>query len=184
MNTVREMNKHYTTAQVGKDTIENAEYIDMNFSLSDRPQRKKTFKDKWYDLWYNIVSPFRKLGWKIEKLYWKSRYGCERMFKGYDSVDCFETFSRFTERYYKIFTEYKKNHHGYPCNLSENEWEDILDEMIYHLYYMCEENVNKELSKNVPEGWIPTWKTSEEIMNKHKDEFFKLFSKYFYFLWD
>lgn len=182
MSATRERDKHFVTAQVGKDTIKNAEFI--NFSLSDRPEREKAFKDKLSYFWYNITSLLRKPKWKIEKLYWKIRYGFERMFKGYDSVDCFETFSRFVDRYSKILAEYKKNHHGYPIGVSEKEWEDIIDEMIYHLYYMDEDNVEKELCKNMPEGWMPTWKTSEEIMERHKDEFFKLFSKYFFSLWD
>lgn len=172
---------HKAAAQVGKDTIEDAEYFVFNY---DRPKRAKTFKDKLDDLWLGITLPFHRLKGKIRDIYYEIRYGFERMFRGYDSVDCFSTFSKFTERYYKILTEYKKTHQGYPCNMSGKEWEDIVDEMIYHLYYMDEDNVEKELCKNMPEDWTPSWKTIGEIMDRHKDEFFKLFSKHFYNLWD
>ena len=56
--------------------------------------------------------------------------------------------------------------------------------MILHLYWMDENNVIKELEKDVPENWSLSLKTTQEIMDKHKNEFFKLFSEYFYCLWD
>jgi hypothetical protein len=176
--------KHIATAQVGMDSIENAEYLTFEHTISERPKRKMTLKDKLENLWWAMTRPFRKVKWKVEDVYWKVRYGFERMFKGYDSVDCFETFSKFIERYSKILIEYKKTHHGYPCDMSNQKWEDIIDEMIYHLYYMDEDNIEKELCKNVPDGWTPSVKTVDEIMVRHKDEFFKLFSEHFYNLWD
>jgi hypothetical protein len=45
---------------------------------------------------------------------------------------------------------------------------------------MDEETVTEELEKNVPEDWHASYKTVGEIMDKHKDAFFELFSKYFY----
>ena len=177
-------NTHTATAQVGKDTIENAEYIIFSSEWWNRPKRDLSFKDKVSRFWFKVTFPFRRLKGKIEYMFWQVRYGFERMFNGYDSVDCFETFAKFTERYYKILTEYKKNHYGYPGTMSEEEWEDIVDEMIYHLYYMDQENVEKELCKDVPEDWIPSCLTVDDIMERHKDEFFKLFSEHFYSLWD
>lgn len=184
MSATRKMETHYATAQVGKDTIESAEYFKFDLSAFDRPQRALSFKDKISDIWLDIMIPFRRLINKTKDICWEVRYGFQRMFKGYDSVDCFETYYKFTQRYYKILTDYKKNHCGYPCEMSENEWDDIVDEMIYHLYYMNEEHVEKELSKNVSEDWSPSMKTVDDIMERHKDEFFKLFSKYFFNLWD
>ena len=106
------------------------------------------------------------------------------MFNDYDSIDRYNTFEKFTERYSKILNDYRKNHWGYPYKVSSDEWDNIIDEMIYHLHYMDEDNVENELCKDVPENWTPTWKTVNEIMERHKDEFFKLFSKYFFDLWD
>lgn len=106
------------------------------------------------------------------------------MFKGYDSVDTFETFSKFIERYTKILKDIRKCHYCYPGTITEYEWDNILDEMIYHLHYMDEEVVTEELEKDVPNDWVASNKTVYEIMDKHKNEFFKLFSQYFYDLWD
>lgn len=108
------------------------------------------------------------------------------MFKGYDSVDVFETFAKFRERYTKILTEYRKWHCGIPMEFedSEEEWDNIIDEMLYHLHYMDEETVTDELEKGVPDDWSASYKTVDYVLNKHKDAFFELFSKYFYCLWD
>ena len=174
-------NKHTSTAQVGKDTIEDAVYYTFEFTPSDRV---KTFKDRLEDLWDIITWPFGKIKWWLKDAYWEVRYGFQRMFKGYDAVDTFETFAKFTERYEKILKEYKSCHYGHPGDMTAEEWESIVDEMIYHLHYMDEENVESELSKGMPENWVSSSLTVYEIMERHKDEFFKLFAKHFYSLWD
>ncbi len=112
---------------------------------------------------------------------------------GYDEYATWETFNWFIDTMKEILTYYRNHHDGYPIAPNFNEllqeeleveYDKDLDEMIYHLHYMDEHNVKDELSKGMPEGWIPSSITVYEIMERHKDEFFKLFSKYFYDLWD
>lgn len=170
---------HYKIATVGKDTIE-AEYIEFEHSWNF-----KIKTSKWYEkVWDVITTPYYKAKCKLNRAYWEARYGIERMFKGYDSVDTFDTFSRFIDRYTKVIKELRNSHMGYPYDLSEEKWDEVLDEMIYHLYYMDENHVIEELEKDVPDTWIASAKTTGKIIEKHKDEFFELFSKYFYNLWD
>ena len=173
--TVSTKDEYKAIATVGKDTIE-AEYFifERNLGLNE---------PKW-TLWDKITIPFYRVKRWIRDIYWQVRYGFQRMFKGYDSVDTFETFAKFIERYTKILTEYRKNHVGYVGTMTNEEWEAIIDEMLYHLHYMDENNVDKELSRDVPDNWNASLKTINNIINKHKDEFFKLFSEYFYNLWD
>ena len=184
-STVSTRETHTATAQVGKDTIE-AEYYVFDHSNWFKPKELKTFKDKLDNLWDTIVWPFRRLKFKVRDLYWEVRYGFQRMFKGYDVVDTFETFAKFIERYTKILTEYRKKHWGIPMEFvdSEEEWDAVIDEMLYHLRYMDEDTVIDELEKDVPDDWSVSHKTVNDILDKHKDEFFNLFSKYFYNLWD
>ena len=182
--TVSTGEKHYATAKVGRDTIENVEYIILEYSDWWKPKEIKTFKDKLEKFWDIITTPYYKAKWKVKEAYWNCRYGFERMFKGYDSVDTFETFAKFIERYTKILTEYRKTHIGHVGTMTEEEWDDIIDEMLYHLKYMDEETVTEELEKDVPDDWTASAITVYEIMDKHKDAFFKLFSEYFYNLWD
>ena len=127
--------------------------------------------------------PWR-LGFKIKNLYYQVKYGFQRMFRGYDDTEVFNTDLTFIDRYLKILKDFIKNHHGYPPSITNEQWDNILDEMIKHLLLMTEDNVEIELKKGMPNSFKPDYKTVSEIMNKHKDEFFKLFSKWFYNLWD
>ncbi len=174
---------HTATAQVGKDTIE-AEYFTFDHSDWWKQKEIKTFKDVLEKIWDKITTPLWRVKRWIKDAYWEVRYGFQRMFNGYDAVDTFETFAKFIDRYSKILTEYKKYHVGYCSEMTEQEWEAIIDEMIYHLKYMDEETVIKELERNVPDNWTVGHKTINEVLNIHKDIFFELFSKYFYDLWD
>ena len=170
------------TAKVGNDVIEDVEYFMLKrFTF---PFEIKESKIKMEDFWYTITRPFRRAKLWIKDIFWEIRYGFERMFKGYDSVDVFETYSKFIRRYHKILNEFKNNHYTCPWEIPEDEWNDIIDKMLYHLHYMEEKNVEEELMRDVPDGWTPSGKIVYEIMNKHKDEFFKLFSEYFFNLWD
>ena len=178
------LKKHTMTVQVGNETVENAQYCSFDDEEQQRQQRDMSFRDKLDVLWWDITLPFRKIKSMFSDVYWEVRYGFERMFKGYDSVDTFEVFAKFTERYQKIITAYNKNRHSHPCTTSDKEWETIVDEMLYHLYYMDSENIEKELCKNMPENWWPSLSTVDDIMIRHKDAFFKLFSEHFYDLWD
>ena len=165
---------HKATTKVGRDTIE-ADYSVLEY--------EPCFECS-YTLWDKITLPMYRIKHKIKHVYWEIRYGFQRMFKGYDYVDTFEVFAKFIERYTKILTEFKNDLHGYPGTLTSDEWDNILDEMLYHLHYMDEDNVIKELEKDVPKEWCADLNTVGEVMTKHKDEFFKLFSEYFYNLWD
>lgn len=176
-STVSIRETHTATAQVGKDTIE-AEYFTFNHS------DMFGINEPNWTLWDKITIPFYRVkGW-IRDTYWEVRYGFQRMFKGYDSVDTFETFAKFIDRYTKILIRLRNNHCGHPYNLTEEEWNEIIDEMIYHIKYMNEETVIEELERDAPDNWSASHKTVGEILEKHKNQFFELFSKYFYDLWD
>ena len=177
--TVSTRNEHKATATVGKDTIE-AEYFTFKRSGWWNPKKQNVFEK----IWDVMTTPYYKVKWWVREAYWEIRYGFQRMFKGYDSVDTFETFAKFIERYTKILTQYRKYHVGYCSEMTEEEWDNIIDEMIYHLRYMDEETVTKELERNVPDDWSASYRTVNYILDKHKDAFFELFSKYFYHLWD
>ena len=172
-------NVHKATAKVGRDTIE-AEYFTYEHSTL-WGSKEMNWLEK---VWDAITTLYYKVKRNIKDAYWEVRYGVQRMFKGYDSVDTFETFAKFIERYTKILTEYRKTHVGYVGTMTNEEWEAVIDEMLYHLYYMDEWHVIEELEKDIPNDWSASLKTVNEILDKHKNEFFQLFSEYFYNLWD
>lgn len=99
---------------------------------------------------------------------------------GYDEYATWETFNWFIYTMKPILQEFRKSHDGYPVvsleedeqEASEKAYDADLDKMILLLDDMDENN--------------PKYKhyTDYERMYKAKDEFFSLFAKHFYSLWD
>lgn len=101
------------------------------------------------------------------------------MKKGYDEYATWETFYWFIDTMKPILQDYKRTMQGYPANMTEEEWNKIIDRMIELLNLMDERNekyLAEEYSKYPLKG-----DTEREIA---KNKFFKLFSEYFYNLWD
>lgn len=107
----------------------------------------------------------------------------QSLFKGFANQDVYYFYKCFISRHLKLLKQFKKYHDSCPCDLTEEEWSDILDKLIYHLEMMDEEKVMEVLSTDMPEGYTPDLKSVSEVMKRHKKEFFELFSKYFYELW-
>ena len=170
------MKKYIQNIEIDNEII-RAEYFEMD-------DNEIKYFDKSFSLMERIEMFFRRMKHRARDIYYEIYYGFERMFKDYDEVDIISLHSKFVERYYKILTDYKNTLHGHPINLTQEEWDNIINDMLKHLYYMDEENVEKELLKGVSKGWIPTIDIIEKVTEKHKEEFFKLFSEYFYNLWD
>jgi hypothetical protein len=103
---------------------------------------------------------------------------------GYDEYATWETFNWFIDTMKSILPHYK-NHMGVPividnyteeqANENEVKWYGIIDRMVELLDLMDEQNVRYEDSD---------YKWQDDEMNRAKNEFFELFSKYFYNLWD
>ena len=111
---------------------------------------------------------------------------------GYDEYAEWETFNWFIDTMRSILPHYHE-HSGVPIVVdnypwseetekdkkiikqNEDRWYSIIDRMLELLDLMDERN---------PRYDNANYKDEEEAMNKAKDEFFELFSKYFYNLWD
>lgn len=102
---------------------------------------------------------------------------------GYSPVAQWETFEWFRDVMKEILINYRHNRVGSPM-IIDDFWEgsknidtynNILDKMIELLDQMDE---NNKIYNNMD------WKTKDKLMNDAKNEFFKLFSKYYYDLWD
>lgn len=131
--------------------------------------RQNVFSDPWYKNIRNIPLYFRRI-----------RFFNKR---GYDEAATWETFDWFIQTMRDILSEYRKKHYGYIVidseksdEWNETTWNDIIDKMISLLDDMDEFNENYEDEYNSVKA--------AQKMNSAKDEFFELFSKYFYALWD
>lgn len=90
----------------------------MDYLQANATQSKISTKTT---LWDKITLPLYRFVHKVKNVYWNIRYGFQRMFKGYDNVDVFDTFSKFTDRYSKILAEYRKSHVGYAGAMTLDE---------------------------------------------------------------
>lgn len=112
---------------------------------------------------------------------------------GYDEYATWETHHWFTITMKSILSEYREHHCGvpilidnYPSTIeteedktrekeNEDKWNSIIDRMIELLGYMDECN---------PIYLEMDYRQEGIMQEKAKNEFFELFSKYFYHLWD
>lgn len=117
--------------------------------------------------------------------------------RGYDEYATWETFNWFIDVMKPILTEYNSGRCGTPVVIDnyfeleksgldadeENEkaWNNIVNRMIELLDLMDECN-SKYNSKDYDS--VEGYKRMGDEMCAAKDEFFELFSKYFYNLWD
>jgi len=113
---------------------------------------------------------------KIKNTYYKVKYGFQRMFRGYDDVETFETFATFLERYTKILKGFRKWGNSYPSEFNSYEdWAKVLDEMINHF----------ELSNEFHDSYKGMKLfDAEQIAHDHADKALEMFVKYFWDLWD
>ena len=142
---------------------------------------KENIEYYWYcfKLWLPI-NRLKFLYWDIHRAI---KFGFQRMFRGFTNQDSYAFYSSFVNRNLKLLRFFKKHNIGYPCNITPEEWDNILDKMIYHLELMDEDRVVEKLCEGMPEDWFPLYTDVSNIMERHKEEFFKLFTKWFYHLW-
>lgn len=163
----------YIDCEVGGRFYEDVEFKDIGFSFK---------KIKW-TLWDKITWPFYKYRRLIKDWFYKCKWAFERVKDGYDSRDVHSLDYFFVLKYEKILKDFRKYNQGIPYGLTEHEWNKIIDELIYHIHYMDENNIEEELQEYVADeetSYIIVGRTIFEIMEEHRKEFFELFSKYFY----
>lgn len=97
---------------------------------------------------------------------------------GYDISAQWSTFSWFIDTMRSILTNYKENRQGHPIGKTDEEWGQTIEEMLALLDKM-DENTFDWYDKDVV-VMIEKVKKMEES----KDDFFKIFAKEFYDLWD
>lgn len=143
--------------------------------MNKREKRKITnlkfgiFSDR-YSIKYRILYLLRDV-----KLYFiRRRFVLKH---GYAEPALYETAEWFIVAFKEIIYNYRHHASGYPGNMTKEEWNSILDIMLDLLNKMSDDyywDLNKE-----------EWDPEEDLKKEQaKKEFFKLFSKYFYNLWD
>lgn len=111
------------------------------------------------------------LGYRLRHIKYELKYAWQRAWRGYDDSMVFNIDHTFIELYKEIFKTFKENLYFYPATMTEKEWNDTLDKMIkcldkmYHILY---ESDNDDVV----------------LIEDEKNEFFELFNKHFWDLWN
>ena len=146
----------------------------------------------------------------FRELRWELRYAWRRAWFGYDDVDMFECFEMFRRRMIRVMEDFIKHGHGslnlpqeseYNNELLEKFPEGYFDDentkliyqtMIFHLQMMDKDYVEKELYRNnvYDDDYEVGCRSTEQrkriysVMRQNKNAFMKLFSLFYYDLWD
>jgi hypothetical protein len=86
----------------------------------------------------------------------------------------------------KMLKEFKEKTIGYPIDLTEEKWDEILDRMIFLLAEMNEDTCSMQYEYNENDSKEYERKKYIEIAeyrNKCKDEFYDLMKKHHWDLW-
>mgnify|MGYP006967156754 CR=1 FL=1 len=146
----------------------------------------------------------------FSKLRWELRYAWRRAWFGYDDVDMFECFEMFRRRMIRILEDFIKHGNSlFPIPIRSEHYDELLkrfsnvsfDEehteiiyrtMIYHLHMMDKDYVEKILYGNniydddyeIGCRSMEDYKRIDSVMEQNKDAFMKLFSLFYFHLWD
>lgn len=144
------------------------------------------------------------LRYRLKELKWNLKYAWQRAWKGYDSRDVFSMNDMFIERQKETLKKLRETHYGLfnvpeecrdkidKLHFNEEETDAIIDKMINHLDMMDEDHVEKVLygtncyddDYDFRKFTIEDYKRISDTMDENKNEFMKLFSLFFWDLWD
>lgn len=156
----------------------------------------------------NIISTpnyGRLIGKKIKYFFRRFKYIYQRSTKGYCDIDIWNLYHFYGEIFSSSIKELKDNLHGYPLDMTEEEWDEYLEKMSRLFYNIThEEEVyknpywdlyyykvfeNKE-NKNIPaikelyKKFLETEEENKKKIERDKNEAFKMLSDRFFNLWD
>ena len=124
--------------------------------------------------------------YRLKDLRRKIKYAIQRVSKGYDDCDVFEFYDSFIKRNIKILKDFKKNLQGHPGNLTDEEWNNVLQEIIDCLKNSDEDKVIQKLfGDDFYDNWsIEKQKQVDEFREHNKNKAFELLNQWFFNLWD
>lgn len=124
------------------------------------------------------------------------KYKVQKAKRGYSDLDVWNINYWFLSTIVPILKQFKEKHNGYPCNMSPEEWEQILDKMIFCFTEANEETCSQKNEYQLEFDNMFNCKNKDALndyrnreieinkyMKKNLDEGLDLFKKYFYDLW-
>lgn len=133
---------------------------------------------KLYNLFWNIIR-FPK------DFYLFIREFCFFIKNGYPYEAVYNHFNYISNHISKILEEYLSYHHGYPYDITNEEWENIINTLIYLLEQIDEDRYDETNEWDMQKETALSYETEKwNYLKKNSKEFFELYNKYFFSLWD
>lgn len=126
----------------------------------------------FHRLWNIFIVKCRKLKWRYQ-----------RFIRGWADEDTWDIDWWFIKTLSPMLKKFKEDNDANPFKLSEEEWDTILDNMIYYLEGMNEEGAVNQLYGEGANLTVDDYKKISNHMATSKEKFFELFVQYFYDLW-
>lgn len=137
--------------------------------------------------WDKLTAPVHRLWWRICDCWKDLGYRRQRFKRGYASCDVWELRSWFVNTLRPMLEDLRVHHTGCPDELTDEEWEAILGKMIKLLAIMdvWDDSAAKECL-GIPDDCFTceTEKQINDIKQNATEQFFTLFSKWFWDMWD
>jgi hypothetical protein len=135
---------------------------------------KKGIGNMW--IFYRIIDFFKYLPKEI-------KWFCQRGIRGYSDYDTWDMDYWFLNTVVPMLKSLRKNKHGYPGNITQEEWDNILDKMIFYFTEANEETCSKQ-NKYKDSFSNVMWKNGKMIdksqMNKQEAKYYEeIRHKYF-----
>lgn len=143
-----------------------------------------------------IVDTLISLGWKIREAKDRVKWRLQRVFRGYADIDVWDFDHRLMELVARHVKVLRKTCHGYPSTVKEQEWDQILDDIVFaaEMYTsdvgdVCiietEEDYERcrEIHEKVYTGENdPKWPSREDWQRARRG--IELFKQHMFNLWD
>ncbi len=177
----------------------------INERLEESENTPIDFEEKWYRTnkfgdWLLDTMPY---GWRIYYKYHDIKRWCistyQRMRYGVSNEECWSldsTFSKFILPRLKHFK--KMNRYGYHPDMTPEEWENVIDELIWTFEYLVDEermnpfpdfyegkqwNFNLEKTPEQKQ-FFAEWMKKNNELEERSQKGLELFAKYYRHLWD
>lgn len=117
---------------------------------------------------------------KIKDKLFKRRMKKQRAKKCYCDLDVWNVDMFIERNLWNIFIDFKKTHSGFPPEIINEEFYNVLDRMIFLLGEINEDTCSIQADGSD----IEQLKSQKETMTKAKDEFYDLLKNYHCSLWN
>lgn len=120
----------------------------------------------------------------INKYFFNLKMKLQRFKKGYCDEDVWNINAFIENKLLALFKEYKKRERfGHPCGTTPEEWEKVIDRIIFLLTEMDEDTCSIQVDIN-SKDFRNVFLKQSEYRNKCKDELYDLLKQWHWNLWD